>query len=506
MIQMQASRCAARFVILITNALLLLVAPRHFFPIQLRQTATPPINFISVTAAWNHTCALSQQGDVYCWGRNEFGQLGVATPPEGTLPTLVESLPGGMTTLAAGGQRTCALDSAGKVWCWGNNEYDALGMGMIGEISFPVGVPELEGNTTAVAVGDFHTCALLVGGKVQCWGGNMSGQLGDGSTNASIMPVLVTGFTGVEGDEKAIAIAAGAAHTCLVTTNGKVMCWGANWKGRLGDGTAQDHTTPVNVMGPDREEVFENAVAITAGSGHTCALTRGGDLWCWGRNEHGQLGIARTTSRNIPVRVSRLAGQVVAATAGMAHTCALMRSGEVWCWGRNDHGQLGIGTIRDYTTPVQVQGISDIISITAGIFHTCALARSFGLWCWGWNQHGELGDGTTIDRLSPVAVTVPQITIPRSNTPTFVTSTILPTDDIVINTPTSALRATITMTASPSPLTMAHPTPTGEVDRENSQEQAFGFGNLMILGIIGLVVSSLILSTWLLRMRKEGTK
>lgn len=205
-------------------------------------------------------------------------------------------------------------------------------------------VSGLGSGIAAIAAGRDHTCALTTGGGVKCWGRNWAGQLGDETTTNRNTPVDVSGLGG-----GVAAIATGQSHTCALTTSGGVKCWGANGSGQLGDGTTTNRTTPVDVVG-----LGSGVAAIAAGERHTCALTTGGGVKCWGSNGSGQLGDGTWTQRNTPVDVSGLGSGVQAIAAGGSHTCALTTGGGVRCWGWDGYGQLGLGTIIYRTTPVDV--------------------------------------------------------------------------------------------------------------------------------------------------------
>jgi alpha-tubulin suppressor-like RCC1 family protein len=255
--------------------------------------------------------------------------------------------------------------------------------------------PPLLLNIKAIDLGDHHTCALTNGGAVKCWGNNGAGQLGDGTTSHRFIPVNVVGLSnGIS------AISAGAGHTCALTSSGGVKCWGANSDGELGDGTTTGRTTPTAVFG-----LSSGVIAISANGYHTCALTSAGGVKCWGDNEFGQLGDGTITDRLTPVDVSGLTSGVSAISSGFGHTCALTSAGGVKCWGYNYHGQLGDETTTNRRTPTDVFGLSNgVIAIAAGGNHTCALTSAGGAMCWGYNRKGQLGNGQNTNSPRPINV------------------------------------------------------------------------------------------------------
>jgi alpha-tubulin suppressor-like RCC1 family protein len=308
---------------------------------------------------------------------------------------LVLGLSSGVIAIAAGRYHTCALTSGGGVRCWGFNGSGQLGDGTATNRLTPVNVVGLSSGVVAIAAGNDHTCARTSGGGVKCWGSNGSGQLGDGTTTYRLTPVNVVGLS-----SGVIAIATGGWHTCALTSSGGVRCWGFNLFGQLGDGTTTSRSTPVNVVG-----LSSGVAAIAAGELHTCARTTTGGVRCWGDNSSGQLGDGTTTDRSIPVNVVGLSSGVAAIAAGSYHTCALISGGGVRCWGNNWYGQLGDGTWTSRNTPVDVVGLSSgVVAVTAGKWHTCALTSGGGVKCWGYNYDGQLGNGEMGYRTTPVDV------------------------------------------------------------------------------------------------------
>ncbi len=355
-----------------------------------------------VSAGEGHTCAIAGTGSVSCWGVNTVGQLGNNSTTSSTTPVAVNGLTN-VVALSAGANHTCALQASGDVSCWGANNSGQLGSDGNGEIGLPnslvpIAVLDLT-NTVAIAAGENHTCAINSSNGVSCWGLNTSGQLGNGTTTGVIGPVAVAGLTNV------VAISAGAdANTCALLADGTVRCWGSNSNGRLGNGDTLGTTflTPQTVTG------VINAVALTSGHGHSCALLADGRVSCWGNNVYGQVGDSVTLGGGRPTAV--VVGGVsnaVAVTAGGSYTCALAASGTVSCWGSNDRGQLGDGTKTSTVNAVAVNNLSNAAAITAaGVFggklaHTCALKTDGTVSCWGGNDNGQVGDGSVVEALAP---------------------------------------------------------------------------------------------------------
>jgi alpha-tubulin suppressor-like RCC1 family protein len=258
-----------------------------------------------------------------------------------------------------------------------------------------VDVSVLAGPVTRIDTGDSHTCAVVEIGRVLCWGSNAFGQVGDGRNGLRLVPVNVNGLS-----MNLAAVSAGGLHTCALTSVGGVKCWGNNAYGQLGDGTTTDRVSPVDVVG-----LSSSVVAIAAGGFHTCALLIDGTVKCWGNNVAGQLGDGTNTSRSVPVEVPDLTS-VTALAAGMYFTCSASTLGRVHCWGDNNSGQLGDGTLEERSTPHRVNALLDlfITDLAAGEDHICALSSGGLVKCWGANGFGQLGDGTTTKQLQPVDV------------------------------------------------------------------------------------------------------
>ncbi len=325
---------------------------------------------------------------------NVYGSSGYGRTD--TWPVFTQANPGAAASqISLGRNHACALTLAGGLKCWGENSFGQVGAGVFSSLLTPISVKGLESDVYQVKAGANHTCAVTSGGAAKCWGFNNKGQLGDGSTSNRATPVKVSGLgSGV------LAISAGKAHTCALTTDGLVKCWGANQFGQLGTGNTTNSLVPQKVVGLD------GVISVAAGSNFTCALTNNGQVKCWGSNSYKTLGSTPGGYSSLPVQIGALSSSIEAISAGYAHVCAITGNGEGWCWGSNAYGALADGSnATDRATPVQVEGfLNDIISFAAGNQHNCAVTSSGALKCWGWNWAGQVGDGTNTDRGLPVPV------------------------------------------------------------------------------------------------------
>jgi alpha-tubulin suppressor-like RCC1 family protein len=297
----------------------------------------------------------------------------------GTLPVDIEG----------GGGSTCAVTVTERLACVGNNTNGQLGDGTFINRTNVVYTVNLT-NVTQASTGIVHSCAVHSGGRVSCWGTNASGQLGTGTNTSSPTPVDVVGLT------DAVRVMVDNAHSCALRANGEVWCWGGNDELQLGDGTTVDsRNVPAPVVG------VANAVDVTVGQRHSCALIANGTARCWGNNDFGQLGDLTTTSRNVSVQVGNFAN-FTALAAGAFFTCGVLSDGGAACWGANGSGQLGAGTVNILrATPERVLNLTGAVDIDLGAFHACARLGSGRISCWGDNAQGGLGDGTFINRAVP---------------------------------------------------------------------------------------------------------
>jgi alpha-tubulin suppressor-like RCC1 family protein len=352
----------------------------------------PPLSqIVAIGGGQFHTCAVLADTTARCWGDNGAGTLGDGTRTARSLPVAVEGLTG-VKSISGGEHHTCALMTSGAVWCWGFNRDGEVGDGSTTDRLTPVQVEGVSG-ATAIATGDLTSCAVLATGAVKCWGYNSWGNLGNPFVTDPYRSVPVT----VTGVSDAVGIAIGRESACALHAGGSVTCWGRNNFGQLGGGTTDASVASATVLG------VTNAVAISSGQSHSCALLSSGIVKCWGRGTWGVLGDGFDVDRATPVVVSGI-GDGAAVSGGQSGTCAAMTDGTAKCWGYNSVGQLGDGTATNRLTPAEVATISNATSVTVGSFHSCALLADGTARCWGGNDLGMLGDGTTTNSPLPVAV------------------------------------------------------------------------------------------------------
>jgi len=297
------------------------------------------------TGVW-HTCGVTPGGAAYCWGDNFFGQLGDGTSVARATPVPVA---GGLrfAAVSAGSFHTCGVTASGAAYCWGDNQNGQLGDGTTDRRTTPVPVKGAFTFTT-ISAGHAHTCGVISSGVAVCWGDDGSGQLGDGTPGAADHALYRPYPTPVVGVRGFARVSAGNVHTCGTTTHGAAYCWGYNVWGQLGDGTTTQRSMPARVTGRLRFSV------VDAGSYFSCGVTISGAAYCWGENLDGELGDGTTVSQSSPVPVAG-GLDFAAVRAGWYHVCGRMKTGAgTYCWGYNAHGQLGEGTTVSGLTPVPV--------------------------------------------------------------------------------------------------------------------------------------------------------
>jgi alpha-tubulin suppressor-like RCC1 family protein len=283
--------------------------------------------------------------------------------------------------------------------CWGYGGYGQLGNGKSGNEYIsgkPVAVSDITSAKSVVA-GENHTCALLSEGTISCWGSNSYGQLGNGKTDDSAVPVTVTDSSGSPVKEVATLVA-GTSSTCAALTDGTALCWGNNASGQLGNGKTDNSPNPVKAA-------FGPAIQLAPGEQHTCGRDNEGVVACWGQGYYGQLGTGATDDSLDPVK-PKTSAAATTISSGETHSCAVINTSNsiIECWGYNYNGQLGDGSTVERDAPVQVRSLQNAFQVSGGAEHSCALVDKGTAYCWGYGAFGQLGDGTTGDSAVPTLV------------------------------------------------------------------------------------------------------
>jgi len=362
-------------------------------------------NAKSIVSDGGHSyCAVLASGAVKCWGDGGSGELGDGTTSASSVPVSVTGITNASAVISGGANSYCAVLQTAAVECWGSGAFGQLGDGATTNSSVPLAVTGITEAASVTSDGAGTYCAVLTTGAVDCWGDNGFGQLGDASTTNSSVPLAVTSITNA-----ASVSSDGDDSYCAVLTSGAIECWGANFSGELGNGTTTTSTVPVAVTG------ITNASSISYAGGESyCAVLATGAVDCWGANNFGQLGNGATTSSSVPVTVSGITNASAVSSDGDDSYCAVLASGSADCWGANFSGDLGNGTTMNSTVPVAVTGITSATAIAGGIHSAannehsyCAILATGAIDCWGSNDFGELGDATMLTSSVPVSVIQP---------------------------------------------------------------------------------------------------
>jgi alpha-tubulin suppressor-like RCC1 family protein len=362
----------------------------------------PPAGATMISAGTFYACGIAG-GQASCWGFGSAGNLGDGSFGNSQVPVPVDTsgaLAGQTLTqisAAAGGFTTCALDTAGDAYCWGLHD---LGDGGTGNSAVPVAVQMPAARTfTDISAGGAGACAVDIYAHVYCWG------------NGTLVPALIE--TGALREKSLTQVSVGQGSACAIDRSGHAYCWGANESGQLGDGSTASSTVPVAVD-PSGALAGQTLRQISVGENEACAVDTAGQSYCWGGGMYGDLGDGSAAGSDVPAPVDTsgaLAGQdVTSISTDGQFTCALSSAGRAYCWGLNFGGQLGNGTVLDSAVPVAVRtdgplAGTALTQLSAGWTVTCAEGSPGGFYCWGANFAGQLGDDTSAGQSDvPVAV------------------------------------------------------------------------------------------------------
>ena len=364
-------------------------------------TASSSTAASTISIGRSHACALSIGGEAYCWGRADGGELGDGDTEFHVVGTPV-AVQGDLSfsQITVNHSYSCGLTTSGAAYCWGSANSGELGDGDTGyhEVGTPTAV---QGGLSfsQISAGPGHACALTNSGAAYCWGSANGGELGDGDTGSHEVGTP----TAVQGGLSFSQISAGSGHTCALTDSGAAYCWGTSDAGELGDGDTGFHKvgTPTAVQGG------RSFSQISAGSAHTCALTNSGAAYCWGSSNGGELGDGDTSYHKVATPAAVQGGLVFSEiSAGHSLSCALTNGGSAYCWGTSDGGELGDGDtgFHEVGVPTAVLGGLTFYEIATGGYDvlgmthsdvTCGKTTDGNAYCWGQTNGGELGDGDT---------------------------------------------------------------------------------------------------------------
>jgi alpha-tubulin suppressor-like RCC1 family protein len=400
-----------------------------------------------IAAGDKHTCAIAQNDTIWCWGDNFFSQIGKSsfTDDFSLNPVQTTALPGSRVArrIVAGMNHTCVLATDGTVWCWGDNGWGALGVSG-GTQADPVQVT-LGKTATKIAAGGAETCALLSDDSLKCWGRNNKGQLGNGTSGSvAVTSPVYTSF--IPASFTVAHLEIGSSHSCAVSVTGTAWCWGDFTNGRLGTTGLSNAVTPTATA-----SLGGSATEIAAGAAHTCALLMTGSVSCFGNNNMGQLGQALATASSSTPTVLTFEATATRVSAGGQFTCALLSTAAVHCFGDNASGQLGSGASGSAReTPGAVTGLAGtVVDVTTGTSHACAVMSTGQVRCWGLNDQGQLGIGTQTNVATASAISTLNVVPTTTAAPiTVAPTTIAPSSSTVVQTTTTSISTTSTSTSS----------------------------------------------------------
>ena len=412
-----------------------------FTDVDLTQAAptTMPAQNINLYAKWmikwellsssssaEHSTTLTSTGRVFMWGYNSNSQLGDGTTTNRNVPIEITpsfSLASGdkITSLSLGWRHSSALTSTGRVFMWGDNQYGYLGDGTSITRNVPTEITSNFSLSTgekiiSLSLGSNHASALTSTGRVFMWGGNGSGQLGDGTTTDKNVPTEITSNFSLASNDKIIALSLGVQHSSALSAMGRVFMWGYNVAGQLGDGTSTTRSIPTEITTGFSLLAGETIISISLSIDHSSALTSTGRVFMWGWNRDGQLGDGTSITRNVPTEITSnfslpIGEKILSLSMGSSHSSAFTSTGRVFMWGYNQFGQLGNGMNVNRNLPTEITSNfsfsegEKIISLSLGSTHSSALTSTGRVFIWGSNEYGKLGDGTNTDKNIPTEIT-----------------------------------------------------------------------------------------------------
>ncbi len=347
-----------------------------------------------ISTGMDYTAVLDENGTLWMWGGNDYGQLGNGTTEDSAVPAKVMD---GVAAVSCGSHHAAAIKADGSLWMWGWNIYGQLGNGTTEDSPVPVKIMD---HVVAVSCGTLHTAAIQTDGSLWLWGANDYGQLGNGASGfeaTSVVPIKVM--------DNVAAVNCGSLHTAAIQTGGSLWMWGDNGIGQLGNSggnSTNDEGLPIQTV---PIKAMDNVAAVSCGDAYTAAIQTDDSLWMWGHNYYDQLGNGTKESSAVPIQVM---DNVAAVSCGKDHTAAIRTDGTLWTWGYNHNGQVGNGAAEPSTPPSMV--LDDVAAVSCGAYHTNALKTDGTLWAWGLSL---LGDGITEQSSVPIQITLDGAAMPK---------------------------------------------------------------------------------------------
>jgi alpha-tubulin suppressor-like RCC1 family protein len=362
--------------------------------------APPPIvedlrfQAVASGSSANHTCGITQDGRLFCWGSGGNGRLGRGIEGNSLIPAEEATRPGSWDSLGMGFAHGCAITVDGRLFCWGAGSTGRIGNDDTADSWVPV--QEFHGATNwrQVSAGSGHTCAVRTNNHLFCWGSGAGGRLANNSDFQDAHVPIEESTQARDWSQ----VAAGGSHTCAIKTDGRLFCWGDNFAGALGD-----NTKTYRVLPEQEHSAATDWDQVATGSAHTCAVKTNRHLYCWGNGGNGRLGNDATTESLVPLREAHNHADWRQVSASREHTCAVKTDNRLFCWGNGNHGRLGDGYTDARHVPTQeATGAHDWLEVTTGDHHTCARKVDGRIFCWGRGGVGRLGNGSTEGSLVPM--------------------------------------------------------------------------------------------------------
>ena len=332
-----------------------------------------------LSLGYYHSGVIAQNGSLYMWGCNDYGEIGDGTTEDRYKPTKILDH---VIAVSLGEIHSGAITQDGSLYMWGSNNHGQIGDGTTEDRYKPTKILD---HVIAVSLGGFHSGAITQDGSLYMWGRNDYGEIGDGTTEDRYKPTKIL--------DHVIAVSLEDGHSGAITQDGSLYMWGWN-NVTIGDGTTENRYKPTKIL--------DHVIAVSIGDVHSGAITQDGSLYMWGYNSDGEIGDGTTENRYKPTKIL---DHVIAVSLGFLHSGAITQDGSLYMWGNNSFGEIGDGTAEDRYKPTKI--LDHVIAVSLGYYHSGAITQDGSLYMWGYNSDGQIGDGTTKKRYTPNKITIP---------------------------------------------------------------------------------------------------